>query len=243
MQKKVIFLYIFFFTGFISICFSANNKSDTEIKSLADSLFTAKEYTNAQDFYLELYQNRKIESNDLLLKLALTYEGLGNISSAIYYLKKYSKHSPTLDVELHIEQLANNNSLIGYKITDQEKFQLYLSKYKLSICLSFLSITISIALLLYFNYYKKNIKSTPLLISVSIFIALTFLSIYFIDNTTSAIIKKDCLLMAEPSAGSKLQKQINAGHRIIIIDEKDIWYRIELNEEFFYIRKNNVIII
>ena len=83
MQNKNNFLFTLLLIFFINTCFSNGNQ---KIKNEADSLFVLKEYTKAQVLYETLYNDKKVESNDLLLKLALINEGLGDVPLAIWKL-------------------------------------------------------------------------------------------------------------------------------------------------------------
>lgn len=243
MQNKQGILYLFFLTFISSVCLSGVKKSAKDEKIIADSLFQEKNYTKAQELYLNIYANHKIESNDILLKLALTYEGLGDISSAIFYLKKYSKENPDMDVERHIEKLGETNNLIGYTISDFEQFKYVMSKYAFYIITSLTTLAILLAVFFVVNFYSRQKKSVPLFIFSVLFTIFTFCSIYLVQDTKKAIIREKSLLMNAPSAGATLQEYVEKGHLVNIIGEKDIWFKILLEDKTFFIRKKNVSII
>ena len=77
----------------------------------------------------------------------------------------------------------------------------------------------------------------------SVFLQFSFYSSYLIKNQKTGVIIENCLLMDQPSAGAKLQKKIKKGHQVILLDDLDIWYKIELEDKFYYIRKTNLILI
>ena len=69
-------------TVFIFLSSSAPLKaSDLE---LADSLFEAKKYTLALPIYDSIYSKAELQTPQMLLKMAMIHEGLGDAGKAIY---------------------------------------------------------------------------------------------------------------------------------------------------------------
>lgn len=239
MQKKVNFLYLYFCLALSLQSFAQNELSSVDLKQAADSLFKAKNYTDAKLLYDDLYFTKKNSSNDLLLKLAFINEGLGEVAWTQYFLEKYVIKFPT-DEQTH-EKILNNAEkyeLSGYTQTDLSSFINMISPYKISI-ISFLFSSLIIMLLISI-ILKKVVKFIPVIIIFSILTVLCSFLFQRTEEKTYGVIIKKSLLMSEPSAAGDLVYKVTPGHKVQMLEEKDVWNKIRFQNKDCYILKSNI---
>ncbi len=209
----------------------------------ADSLFNAKKYTTAFQYYDSLHQQGKV-SPAMLLKMAFIKEGLNEVSTSLYYLNQYYIYTKDERCLSKMNQLAEKFELEGYE-QNQEKWLksiIYLNKNV--IALSILGLPILLLVIFIFRFYKFNIKTYTLLISSIIIIMFGAVFLYLMQPTSKGIIHaKTCYLMAGPSAGADVIAQVRDGHRVSILKLDDIWARIKWEDQIAYVRKDQVYLL
>ena len=115
----------------------------------ADSLFAKQQYTQSFDLYDSIYQYQQEASPSMLLKMAYIKEGLGDITTAEYYLNEYYLATANEQALQKMEDLANANDLDGYQHNDITFFfNLYYKNYNwlviglIFMCLALFSVII-----------------------------------------------------------------------------------------------------
>src|SRR6185437_3068766 len=143
----------------------------------ADSLFKNRKYTQAFEVYSAISDSLQKYSPQMLLKMAYIKEGLGDYTSALFYLNKFYAYNPERAVLRKMEDLASQYRLSGYNYTDLEYFISIYNKYYYYIISIFLLgaafIFISISLR---KRSRKSLGKTPVLF------VLLLGSSYFIIN-------------------------------------------------------------
>ncbi|MFC4870283.1 tetratricopeptide repeat protein [Negadavirga shengliensis] len=225
-------LLVFFLFLFQIIDCQAN----VPVLQKADSLFTAKKYKEALVLYEELLDDQAY-SPAMLLKMAFITEGVGDYPKASFYLSKYYEHNPNPRVINKIKELTNQGNLVGYDISDRDRFFKMLVDYKQEITASFALLMLTFLICVFVFPHKKSGFYMPAIICLT----LAFFSNNFLKLPDRAIVTgSPTLIMDQPTAGGNLVRRVDAGHRVIIRDAKDIWYEIKWGDKRAYIKKENV---
>ncbi|MBX9852110.1 MAG: SH3 domain-containing protein [Cytophagaceae bacterium] len=172
--------------------------------------------------------------------MAFIKEGLGDYTAALYYLNLYYNYNPNKKVLKKMEELAAKYKLSGYRYTDLEYFISLYNQYYHYIIFFFLAFALSYYLhLLIKKLRRKKIGLRPL---IFIFILGTayLLTNYNIIPPKGIIRKSGTLLMSAPSAASVPIATIDEGHRVMILEKKDVWYRIIWEDKSAYILEYNL---
>lgn len=230
-----------FFTIFAFFLFNLPSLSATSLNQ-ADSLFEAKKYTEALEVYENIFQNEQA-SPSMLLKMAFIQEGLENYVDALYYLNLYYAKSGNKKALVKMQEIATANELEGYEFTDQDYILNIISKNKLLIQITLLIFSLLLFVFIIRKFKKK--ESTRLALIFQVFI----LVIFFIFNneffaTDRAIVLDDhTLLRSAPSAAAEPLESIKKGHRVRVLEQSEVWVKIEWNDQSAYLRKGRIRLI
>lgn len=226
--KLIVF---FFFTYQITDC----QASATDLK-IADSLFAEKKYQEALQIYDQILEDGAY-SPAMLLKMAFITEGMGDFPTSTVYLSKYYSHNPNPKVIAKIKALTNQTTLVGYNVSDGQKFLKFLIDVNQEITAAF-TLLMLLFLIAIFIFPKLR---TGFYVPAFVFLGLAFASNNFLQQRETAIITgAPTLIMDTPTAAGNLIRKVDAGHRVVIKSSQDIWYEIEWNEKTAYIKKENL---
>ena len=207
----------------------------------ADSLFANQQYTQSFALYDSIYQYQQEASPAMLLKMAYIKEGLGDITTAQYYLNEYYLATSNEQALQKMEDLANANDLSGYQHNDITFFfNLYYKNYNwLVIGLLFVCITLFSVII----YQKRKYQASPWVNGIMLTLLLSGLFVlvnFGKDYNRGVIIKNNTFIMAAPSSGANLIDVITKGHKVIVDGKKDVWYKIEWQGQEGYVKAKNV---
>lgn len=235
---KQIFLtkFIIFFITFLQ---SINCQADNSKLSLADSLFTAQNYQEAYNIYVDILENEEAYSPAMLLKMAFVAEGMGNFSMASFYLAKYYDLNPNPRVITKIKSLTEQSNLIGYELDDVDRLLKFLSDFQTELTGLFATfLVISLILLLIFN---KKADRPKYYLPSALFIILVFIANNFFTGPRTGIVTgSPALVMEKPTAGGKMISVVEPGHRVVIRSSKDVWYEVNWMDKRAYIKKEHI---
>lgn len=240
MRGKLFYIFIILSTFLVNPAFTQSYEG-TLLQ--ADSLFEARKYTEAFDLYENILEKSDHFSFQMLLKMSFIKEGLGDYTSALYYLNLYYNYKPEKKVLKKMEDLAAKHKLSGYRYTDLEYFISLYNQYYYYIIFFFLFSAFSYFLhLVLKKFRKKKLGFRPV---VFIFILGTayLLTNYDIIPPKGIVSNSGTLLMTAPSAASEPLATIDKGHRVIILDKTDVWYRILWDNKAVYVLENNLLLI
>lgn len=208
--------------------------SPAEDLAKADSLFFNKKYTEAFEIYNDLQQSSSV-SPSMLLKMAFIKEGLGDYTSSLYYLHNYYQLTNDRTVLVKMSELADKKSLSGYTVEDKHFFLNAINKYKLEIQLLLAAL---ILLLTVYAFRARSKNELPIGIPViQLFVGVVLLIItngWF--QPKQAIIKDNTFLMSAPSAASEPIGSVSKGHLVVVLEQTDVWTKIQWDEKEVYIR-------
>ncbi|MFD1754642.1 SH3 domain-containing protein [Rufibacter sediminis] len=219
-------------------------QSSTKSLQEADSLFNQHQYTQALTIYERLLSQKRLYSPQMLLKMAYIQEGLQQYTHSMHYLQLfYSKH-PTRSVLRKMEEVGLQQHLSGYEYTDWNFFKTQFYKYYTQILeLLLVGAVIAITLLLR-NWTRKQPISIEAKGGFLLYLGFLFYFTNFLSLDQQGIIQNSNVpIMTAPSAGAGLVATVSLGHKVDILGEEDIWYRIEWKNQTAYIRKNNLLLL
>lgn len=226
------------FIFFIFLLQSINCQADVKEIKKADSLFQQRSYKEAMEIYQQNYQ-LGIYSSSMLLKMSFISEGIGDKENATLYLSKYYDLNPNNQTITKIKSLTGQSNLVGYEVSDAERFILFLVEYK-EIIVGALSVFLLISLImLWINAKKVTVARyywPSILLIVLIFVTNNFLR----GPRTALITQSPTMIVSKPSAGGELIDRVEPGHRVKIKSTKDIWYEVEWKNQTAYIKKDKV---
>jgi tetratricopeptide (TPR) repeat protein len=226
----------------ITITFSAHGTSAqifTRQFAYADSLFKVKQYTQSLKIYEEVLAARQY-SPSMLLKMAYIHEGLGNVSQGLYYLNLYYQATGDEQTLLKMQELASKNRLEGYENPDSDQFYYHLHKYGYLISLLLAAVALfSMAWI----YSQKKKSKNPIGAVVMLMIALVLLTVninFPPGNSEVMITSGTTYLMSGPSAGADVIAVVEAGHKLRMINKKDVWLQVQWVDQPAYVKENRV---
>lgn len=208
---------------------------------MADSLFSQQKYTESFEIYETLLETYQQSSPQMLLKMAFIKEGLRDHSKALYYLNLYYLETTDKKVLKKMEELASAHSLSGYEYSDWEFFMMLYRKYNQYITYFLLAL----AMLLFGLIFRLKRKYDKKPVATGFLLTFTLATLFYHVNFSTTynrgiIVQTDAYLMDAPSSGADLVKIVDKGHRVKVIDKKDVWVEIEWEGNTAYIRENNI---
>jgi len=224
--------------------FSSTAKSQDYPQQMinADSLFAQKKYTQSYILYDSIYNIGKLSSPSMLLKMAYIREGLGDYTMALYFLYDYYiQTSDELALE-KMESLASAKSLSGYEYSDKEYFlSVYHDYYnEILILLGAISILFFAGVVYQkFRHHRKPVSNYVLLAIFSL--ALLYVLNVGMGFQEAIVIHQNTYVMDSPSSAGNVIDIIGKGHKIIIDGSKDVWYKINWNDQEVFVKKKNVL--
>jgi hypothetical protein len=217
-------------------------KADVSAVALAkaDSLYAAKQYTQAFELYNVLQQGGHY-SPAMLLKMAHIQEGLDHLGESLFYLDLYFLASDDAQALKKMEELAKKNNLEGYETNETMHLMAWLQGQYTNIAWMLLSAGAFLLALMYYLRVKKNTKPTIAGIGLVFVMALLFIHVNFSKTSERGIVATpQTYLMSGPSAGASVVAIIGEGHQVEITGKKDVWLRVTWKENEVYVRENLV---
>jgi hypothetical protein len=205
----------------------------------ADSLFSAKQYTQSSAIYDSILSKRSY-SAAMLLKMAFIQEGLNHTGLCLYYLNLYQKASDDQQAAAKMEELAGKHRLEGYQPSEFSSLYHFFEKNNLAL-------TRVLGALLIFSFslavFQKR-KNRSLKVSIAM-VVLVSVCLFATANLTSPpemaiVLHNRTYLMGGPSAGASVIDIIGEGHRMTVLGKKDIWLRVKWRGKDAYVKENNL---
>ncbi len=220
------------------LSFGQSPKKDIAAAALtkADSLFAARQYTQAFEHYYAIRQ-QGAWSPAMLLKMAYIQEGLGRLGESMYYLNLYTLASHDPQAVKKMEELAEKNRLEGYAEDPMDPIHTALREYYLPLAAVLAAVSILLLALMADQYRRKQNPSRVLAGTLILLLAGLLTHVNFSRTTNRAIVtRSNTYLMTGPSAGSSVVEIIGEGHQLRILDKKDVWVKVEWKEKEVYVR-------
>jgi len=219
----------------------AQVKELNESLHIADSLFAAQKYTESFEIYQSIHETAQMASPAMLMKMAFIKEALDDIPNTLYYLNLCYLRTSDEAVLQKMEDLASKHNLAGY---DYDEVDFFLNLYYLYYNeVSFGIMGLILIIFAGIVYRKLKFGVRPVALGV-IFILLTgtvFYSVNFGREFRQGIVEEgNTYLMVQPSSSSRVLDIISEGHRLKIIGQNDVWYKVEWNDKPAYVKYNRI---
>jgi len=219
---------------------AAAQNNDNKLKK-ADSLFTAKLYTQSFDLYDELFSN-KLYTPSMLLKMAFIQEGLGHLSTSLYYLSGYSKLTHDAQTDEKIAELATKNNLEGYNDPySKELIMRFFQEQRILLTWALIAFNCMILGIIVFQKAKKQ---RPVFAGFFLlfFLGILFWQVNFSSPPLTGIIAaSNTYIMEGPSSGSSVISIANEGHKLAIEGKYDVWFKVKWNGKDAFIKENSLL--
>ena len=227
---------------FLLISFLGFSQTEKEHLLRADSLFQNKKYTESFEIYEQIFNNENKATPQMLLKMAFIKEGLGDHSQALVYLNKYYLNTSDRMARSKMQEIADENDLIGYDRSDTTFFIGLINRHFAVFVGALLVLAGLLMAIVIFRKVKKQGNVLPYAIG-SIITLISLAAILNLELAKKQVIISDnhAYIMSGPSSGSDLIDVVKKGHRVDLIDENDIWIKIDWQGQEAYIRKSKVL--
>lgn len=218
-------------------------QSPAQMLQQADSLYDKGRKNAAVTIYKNLLARHNYYSGRALLRTAALLEANGQPAQALYYLHTYYRVHPASAIKRKIQELAEINELSGHQIGEIEflLFQ-YRRFYIFIVAIPILLVFIVVANVVRTIIYKLPLVYNPVFFSTFVllaFLAINLKSIY----RHGIIVQGPVMLMSEPGAGSSLQVRLNEGHKVLVREHTDAWYRIDWQGQDAYISEKHLLLL
>jgi len=234
--KLFVRVFLLFFINLLS----AEAQSVNAQLEVADSLFENRQYTQAFELYDEVYRSGKA-TPAMLLKMAYSEEAQENLGNALFYLHDYYHLTADERAVEKMQELAQVNALNGYERSEYQKFQKLVADNRYLIFLVLMVFAAIILIMMFRKMNKHQEKSLGLITSLVLIVAVAMYTLNFTSESQKGLImENDAYIMSGPSAASELIEMTGQGHKVEILDQQDIWVKINWNGRPAYIRESSV---
>lgn len=220
---------------------SAQANTTESARSLphADSLYTARQYTQAFELYDKIFSEGHY-SPAMLLKMAYIQEALGHLGESLYYLNLYYLATDDSQALKKMEEVAAKNNLEGYETDETIKALAWLQEQYVNIAAALSAACVLLLAGMYFLYRREKSPVAPAL-GLVVFLALLFTHINFNLIPERAIVAKpNAYLMSGPSSGASVIVVIGEGHSLSVSGHQDVWLRVQWKDQEVYVRESVV---
>ena len=239
MQSNSNKFYKFLFTVLFLFAQQVAAQQVKEMVLEADSLFEAKSYSEAFEIYESLLKEGAY-TPQMLARMAYVQEGFGNTAQALYYLTLLNRYSPNEATLRKLEKLSEENGLQGYSVSDQSYFYYLYRRYRLETLLALSALALAGAGLLYWANKRGYSPMAPGAVLIAYCLLVGWLANFQAPDSQAIVTGEQAYVMDRPSAGGRLVTSLNAGHRLSVIQEQDIWYEVEWEGQRAFIRGKNL---
>ncbi|WP_424963256.1 SH3 domain-containing protein [Ekhidna sp.] len=229
------------FLGILFCCAIVDLNAQNLLLNRADSLFGQQKYTEALSLYEKIHDSGQA-SSAMLLKMAFIQDGLNDYAEALFYLDKYYQLSADRKVVGKIEALAEANDLKGYQYNDTHYFLTLLEKYRIQFTVLLLAVS-----LLLLTYVIRKAREDEKPIAAGIIQIMVVAMIFAINNihgtTRGIIVSNNTLLRSGPSAGAEPLEVLSRGHKVKVLDQDDVWTKVQWEGQEVFVRRGRIKII
>ena len=238
-MHRIFTVLIFFTASFFSYAYGQNLQL---LKLEADSLYENQRYEQALVHYRQIVSAGSY-SPQLLVRMAFIEEANKNYAETLYLLNLYFSQQPDRQVFFKMKELASEQQLSGYEISDREYFFGLLRFYQTQIIVVLLLMAAaSFVFLLVSKKRQQSLWAPAAFLFVFLFLAAFSLNSGY-GNQTGIVNQQSSYLMDAPSPGSKMLGMVTRGNRFKLVEKNDIWYKVKWQDRTAYIRQSNLWVI
>jgi hypothetical protein len=236
-QNPALKIFLLFFAVFLQCI---DTKGQNDIAKKADSLFISRNYKEAAKQYEAIFDDSKVNNQNISLRLAYIYENEGNYPKALFYLNNYYNLKPTDEVFDKMNKLALLNKYSGYERNNINfVFAIYQQYY-----IFILYAMIALGIFLLWVLYNKKIHKKPIYrnnwVLAIVYLFLLGILINVPSSYKSAIVKEKTYLRNFPSSAATIIGEIAPGNKINIFGNDDIWQKAYWDRGVVYVNKSDL---
>lgn len=213
------------------------------ILTVADSGFARRRYSEAYQQYNYLLQRREVYTPQMLLKMAAFSETDNNYTLALYYLNLYYLLNPSSEVRQKIEDVAATYNLGGYTFSELDYFIFLYNQYFVYISSTHVAIATLFLLIMAWRRYKGKALMYYPFFFLGFLLAGIFTANFGLLYRRGIVANDNTLLMEGPSVAASVEGTLDKGHKVIIKDKTDIWYKVEWQGKEAWLNRKNVLLI
>lgn len=235
--------YLKILVPFLFLLAFSNSYSQTSSHRLrmADSLFTAKRYTQSFQHYEEMLKQQQY-TPAMLLKMAYIKEGLNHVGESMYYLNLYFLATNDEEALDKMKQLAEKHRLEGYEASESDKFLTFYHDNYLYVSLAIMALIILGLSMVIYSRFRLKVRPVVSFCVVALFSTGLFVHLYYGERIQTGIITNpSTYVMTGPSAGANLIEIVGDGHRVEVIGKHDVWLKIKWSGEIAYVREGAIL--
>ena len=224
MQASYLNKIIFSCILYLGIWQNANCQIDTKQISKADSLFKTNQLLEAEKIYLQFYNPRYKEVENIKFKLAFIAKEKNDWANEIFYLSSIQAKNASPLISQRLNQISNKHQMGGYEMDFIDQLVWIYFAFFPYIMGFLIGIAIYAATILIYKKQKKR-KSPPAYIySLSLYLAFIYLFANFPSYLNFGIITKNKVYLREfSSSAAPVAKILSQGNRVTHWYTKDIW--------------------
>jgi tetratricopeptide (TPR) repeat protein len=236
--KKIFFVACFFLAaGFL---FSTEIQAQSLLDK-ADSSFAKNRFSEAKALYEASFFENRTTNPAALLKLAFIETSMDNFLKAIFFLHQFYLFNPDPLVKNKIEEMANQNKLLGYAIDEADyAYFLYRSYRKWGQGFLLAMATLLFMVLVYRKIKKVSLGYSPIFTLLFVLAAAYFYN-FKLPYKRAILAEEHIFLMSGPSGGASVVSVLGKGHRVEWIGESDIWFEIKWNDKKGWVKKSQLL--
>ena len=217
---------------------SAQANTTESARSLphADSLYTARQYTQAFELYDKIFSEGHY-SPAMLLKMAYINEALGHLGESLYYLNLYTLASHDAQGARKMEEMAEKNRLQGYEENAFDPVAAVLREYFATIAAVLAALALLPAAAVINRYRHREQPSVFLAVLTLLILAALFIHVnYSRDSNRAILTHAGTYLMSGPSSASSVVEIVGEGHQVRVKSHHDVWLRVQWRGGEAYVR-------
>jgi hypothetical protein len=240
LQSGYIKIFFCFLLGVFLVPEYSSAQGVNPVLTKADSLFELKKYTESFEQYQQVF-DEGMASPQMLMKMAFIKEGLDEYPEALFYLTKYYDLTHSNLVLRKINEIAEKQGLVGYDVTDADFFISWYAVYSDLLFTGLMCVIVIFLALQAFRFYKRKKLSAGLMTWQLIFaLALAVVVNYPFGSAEAIIVEPATYLMKGPSAGAPMLEIVSQGHKVKVLDEGQIWTKIQWRDREVYVRTGSL---
>ena len=219
---------------------NANCQIDTKQISKADSLFKRNQLLEAEKIYLQFYNPRYKEIENIKFKLAFIAKEKNDWGNEIFYLSSIQAKNAIPLISQRLNQISIKHQMGGYEIgIIDQLIWIYFAFYPYIIGF-LMGIAIYAASILIYKKQKKRKYPSAYIYSLSIYLLFIYLIANFPSFLNFGIIRKNKAYLREfSSSAAPVSKTLNQGNRITHWYTKDIWTLCYFEGNIGYIKSED----
>jgi uncharacterized protein YgiM (DUF1202 family) len=179
----------------------------------------------------------------MLLKMAAFSESENDYTLALYYLNLYYLLNPSPEVRQKIEDLAALHNLGGYNFSELDYFLFLYNQYFVYISSFHVGVAFLLLLIMVWRRWKGRALMYFPFFLMGFLVAGTFTANFGLLYRRGIVALDQSILMEGPSVAASVEGTLDKGHKVVIKDKTDIWYKVEWQGQEAWVNRKNILLL